>query len=151
MISRRRILTPIDGSPVAVRAENMAISLAKSTRGKIFFVYVIPTDIDEMHVFEEYTVFEVKNWEMNTEEDVEKVKTLLQNALSKSKKAKVKASAKLFRTTKSIREAICKIAEDMNVGLIVIGTRGTSIKKVILGSVAQGVVTHAECPVLIVK
>jgi nucleotide-binding universal stress UspA family protein len=36
--------------------------------------------------------------------------------------------------------------------LIVIGTKGRSgIKKLLLGSVASGVVTYAHCPVMIVK
>ncbi|MGZ5500248.1 MAG: universal stress protein [Nitrososphaeraceae archaeon] len=36
--------------------------------------------------------------------------------------------------------------------LIVIGTRGRSgIKKLLLGSTASGVVTYANCPVLVTK
>jgi len=36
--------------------------------------------------------------------------------------------------------------------LIVIGSKGMSgLKRMLLGSVATGVVTHADCPVLIVK
>ena len=39
-----------------------------------------------------------------------------------------------------------------NVDLIVIGTRGRSgFKKLLLGSVASGVVTYAHCPVMVVK
>ncbi len=151
MIIIKKILTPIDGSPVAVKAEEMAITLAKSTKSKLFFVHVLPTAVFQMPESEENTALEVKNWEKNTEEDVEGAKTLLQNALSKAKKDKVEASVKLFRTTRSTRDAICKIAEEMNVSLIIIGRSGTSIKRVIMGSVAEGVVTHAECSVLVVR
>jgi nucleotide-binding universal stress UspA family protein len=43
-------------------------------------------------------------------------------------------------------------AEEQNINLIVVGTRGRScIKKMLLGSVASGLVTYASCPVLAVK
>jgi nucleotide-binding universal stress UspA family protein len=47
---------------------------------------------------------------------------------------------------------IVGFAEKENVDLIVVGTRGRSgFKKLLLGSVASGVVSYAHCPVLIVK
>jgi nucleotide-binding universal stress UspA family protein len=43
-------------------------------------------------------------------------------------------------------------AEEQNINLIVVGTRGHSgIKKMLLGSIASGLVTYATCPVLVVK
>jgi nucleotide-binding universal stress UspA family protein len=43
-------------------------------------------------------------------------------------------------------------AEKENIDLIVIGTRGRSgFKKLLLGSVASGVVTYAHCSVMVVK
>jgi nucleotide-binding universal stress UspA family protein len=43
-------------------------------------------------------------------------------------------------------------AEKENIDLIVLGTKGRSgFKKLLLGSVASGVVTYAHCPVLVVK
>ncbi len=43
-------------------------------------------------------------------------------------------------------------AEENNIDLIVIGTRGRSgFKRLLLGSVASRVVTYAHCPVLVVK
>jgi nucleotide-binding universal stress UspA family protein len=48
--------------------------------------------------------------------------------------------------------AIVEYAEDKNIDLIVVGSRGMSgFKKLLLGSVASGVVTYAHCPVLVVK
>jgi nucleotide-binding universal stress UspA family protein len=47
---------------------------------------------------------------------------------------------------------IVAFAEKDNVDLIVIGTRGRSgFTKLLLGSVALGVVTYAHCPVKVVK
>jgi nucleotide-binding universal stress UspA family protein len=49
-------------------------------------------------------------------------------------------------------EGIVDYAQEKNLELIVIGTRGRSaFKKMLLGSVASKVVTYAHCPVLVVK
>jgi nucleotide-binding universal stress UspA family protein len=42
--------------------------------------------------------------------------------------------------------------KNKKINLIVIGTRGISgFKKLLIGSVASGVITYAHCPVLVVK
>ena len=52
----------------------------------------------------------------------------------------------------SIVGSIIDYAEKENVDLIVVGTRGrSSIKKLLLGSTALGLVTYASCPVTVVK
>ena len=56
-----------------------------------------------------------------------------------------------MQTTTIVGE-IVDFAERNNIDLIVIGTKGrTGFKKVLLGSVASGVVTYAHCPVLVVR
>ena len=52
----------------------------------------------------------------------------------------------------SIIGAIVEYAERENIDLIVIGSRElTGFRKLLLGSVASGVVTYAHSPVLVVK
>ena len=52
----------------------------------------------------------------------------------------------------SIPHAIVDYAQGNNIDLIVVGTRGRSgLKRVLLGSVASGVVTYSSCPVLVTK
>jgi nucleotide-binding universal stress UspA family protein len=47
---------------------------------------------------------------------------------------------------------IVNYAENNHIDLIVTGSRGrTGFKKVLLGSVASGIVTYAHCPVLVIK
>lgn len=49
-------------------------------------------------------------------------------------------------------EAIVKAAESAGADLIVVGSHGrTGLTKILLGSVAQRVIGHAACPVLVVK
>jgi nucleotide-binding universal stress UspA family protein len=48
--------------------------------------------------------------------------------------------------------AIVRYAEEYNVDLIVVGTRGrSSFTKLLLGSVASPVLTYAHCPVLLIR
>jgi nucleotide-binding universal stress UspA family protein len=52
----------------------------------------------------------------------------------------------------SIYGEIIQYAEKESIDLIVLGTRGKSgVKKLLLGSTASGVVTYANCPVLVTK
>jgi nucleotide-binding universal stress UspA family protein len=49
-------------------------------------------------------------------------------------------------------EAILRVAEIRKVDLIVMGTRGLGqLKGLLLGSQSQKVLTHAQCPVLLVR
>ncbi len=53
---------------------------------------------------------------------------------------------------KSIIGSIIDYATNKDIDLIVIGTRGrTGLKRFLMGSVANGVVQHAHCPVLLVR
>jgi len=52
----------------------------------------------------------------------------------------------------SITGSIVQYAERENIDLIVVGTRRRSgFKRLLLGSTASGVVTHAHCPVMVVR
>ena len=52
----------------------------------------------------------------------------------------------------SVVKEIVEYAEKNKVDMIVVGSRGLAgIKKMLVGSVASGVVTYAHCPVLVAK
>ena len=58
----------------------------------------------------------------------------------------------IFTDAESITGAIIDYASDKSIDLVIIGTKGrTGLKRLLLGSVAQGVVQHAHCPVLLVR
>jgi nucleotide-binding universal stress UspA family protein len=58
----------------------------------------------------------------------------------------------LVTTRSSIESAIVNYAERNRVDLIVIGLAGHSgFKKLVLGSVASGVIKHSHCPVMMIK
>jgi nucleotide-binding universal stress UspA family protein len=58
----------------------------------------------------------------------------------------------IIASTARIAAEIVDYGQQQNVDLIVVGTKGRSgFKRLLLGSVASGVVTYAHCPVLVVK
>jgi nucleotide-binding universal stress UspA family protein len=72
----------------------------------------------------------------------------VQNAASMG----VDLKPELINSTRPVDYVILEFAEEQNVDLIVVGTKGrTGFKKLLLGSTATSVVTYAHCPVLVVK
>jgi nucleotide-binding universal stress UspA family protein len=64
----------------------------------------------------------------------------------------INLSSDVIVPNKSVIAEIVDYAENNNIDLIVIGTRGRSgVRRLLLGSVASGVVTYAHCPVLVIK
>lgn len=59
---------------------------------------------------------------------------------------------KIIEEQTSIVGGIVQFAEDEGVDLIVVGTTGkTALSRLLLGSVAKGVVLYAHSPVLVVR
>ena len=68
------------------------------------------------------------------------------------KSSVVRLSTETFLDVSSAADAIISYAEGNNIDLIIMGTKGrTGLKKIVLGSVASGVISHAKCPVLVVR
>jgi nucleotide-binding universal stress UspA family protein len=79
------------------------------------------------------------------EKHVDKVK-------QKASEENVKVKTDVVIGISSVVKEIIEYAEKNRIDMIIIGSRGLSgIKKMLLGSVASGVVTYAHCPVLVAK
>jgi len=142
----KKILVPVDGSLHSERALEKAIGIAKKFNSKITLLHVYSTNL--VLLPKEYAVPE------STPEIVAISREIGANILAcaeiRTKAEKVQVDTLLERghTVKVIID-LCK---EGKFDLIVIGARGLSkIKEILLGSVSQGVVRHAACPVLIVK
>jgi nucleotide-binding universal stress UspA family protein len=62
------------------------------------------------------------------------------------------AKSDVLQDRPSIVEAILDYSKSEGADLIVTGTRGRGgFKKLLMGSVSSGIVSHAECPVLTVR
>jgi nucleotide-binding universal stress UspA family protein len=138
-----RILTSVDGSEPSINAANYAISAAKVYDAELIALHVIPSD--------------VSLFGPSAPPHLEELKKVAQEYLDKvTQKARtinsgIQVKTKLIASP-SIVGGIVNFAEQEHVNLIIIGTKGKSgIKKLLLGSVASGVVTYAHCPVMVVK
>jgi len=64
----------------------------------------------------------------------------------------VKIETEILMEGKSVVADIIEYSEKQSIDLIVIGTKGkTGLRRLILGSVSQGILAYAHCPVLLVR
>jgi nucleotide-binding universal stress UspA family protein len=69
-----------------------------------------------------------------------------------SDKSGIRFRSETIMAKGSAASTMLEYAEEQNINLIVVDTRGRSgIKKMLLGSIASELVTYAACPVLVVR
>lgn len=145
----KRILVALDGSHTSVLALKEAIHLAKATAGRLQLVNVV-ADLRGSWYTGGYVV----------PRDVERSGATvgadtLERAVATAAMAGVKTDMKLIDNTasgRSIPEAIAEQADAWHADLIVVGTHGRrGLSRMLLGSVAEGVVRVSTKPVLLVR
>ena len=141
-----RILISTDGSESSIRAAEYGINIAKTLGAQLMVVYVIDSVVlDEARTF----------FKAGEQEDVErKLKQAGQGCvnyvLGLAEKEGVKAASSIAKGIPF--EQIVNLAEESNVGLIVMGTHGRrGPDRILIGSVAERVIEYSPCPVLVVK
>jgi nucleotide-binding universal stress UspA family protein len=149
----KKILVGVDGSEKSLEAADYAITLAEKFNNELLLIVnILPI---EPWYHGEYPY----EWgKPEVLEVYEKEKQEMQNILNKIKdkadKVNLNSKADVEMTPRTTNPSIALViySEKNNVDLIVVGTRGrTGFKKMLLGSVASGVVTYAHCPVLVIK
>jgi nucleotide-binding universal stress UspA family protein len=137
-----KMLIAIDGSDGSMDAADYAVSISKEYNAELYALHVIRADVD---IFgpPENSEF-MTRMRNDGEKYLDKVKL-------KANEKNVQIKTEII-STMNISGGIIDYAEDNNIDLIVIGSRGRSeFKKLLLGSVALRIVTYAHCPVLVVK
>jgi nucleotide-binding universal stress UspA family protein len=144
-----KILVAVDGSEESFKAAQYAIALAKKDKSQLIALTVnqipsIPYSVDP-------STFEKLRQQADIESKIffDRISTY---GLDIDSEGLVQLRTEIIDSVLPVHAAIVNYAEKENADLIVIGTRGkTGFKRVLLGSVASGVVTYATCPVLVVK
>lgn len=149
-----RILVAIDGSNESMNAADYAILVAKQYNASLTAISILPQEIRYDYDVEmtdpDMPAAPVKGTVELSRHEVEE--KLFSEIREKAKENNVDLQTDVIVTAGSIVAEIVTYAESKNFNLIIIGTRGkTGLKRMLLGSVASGVVTYAHCPVLVVR
>jgi nucleotide-binding universal stress UspA family protein len=137
----RKILIPTDGSEYTMAAVRKGLSLAR----------LINAEVTALYVIDESTFSGIPPDSLITD-----VYSLLQQEGERAVSAvKEMGEAMGVRVTTKIRSGVPApeiVEEAEEHDLIVMGTLGrTGLDKLLLGSVAERVVRHAPCPVMLIR
>jgi len=130
-----------------MRAAKAAIRIAKDEQAELVVLNVVPATFLLPSAFGS-NVFQ------RHVDDAKEAGTKVETAIVElAKNAGVKDIRCLVESSgSSVVESIIEKAEKERIDLMVIGTRGLGgFKRLLLGSVSTGVVTHAHCNVLVVR
>jgi nucleotide-binding universal stress UspA family protein len=136
---------PVDGSHASLDAANYAIRMAKTLNTSITCIHIVETPPLLKWMNPALVALYFSHAEKYAKKWVGDVEEL-------ARKEKVPMTSEIIIDVQSVPNAIIEYAEKQSIDLIIMGTRGrTGAKGLLLGSVANAVMTHASCPVLIVR
>ena len=141
------ILVAVDGSNASINASNHAIDMAKKLDASLTVLCIVsPATYIDLGYANVGRMKEIESKEKKqAQKEIDKVK-------KKAMESNVTVKTCVVIKYTSVVKEIVDYAEKHKINLIITGSRGmTGFKKMLLGSVASGVVTYAHCPVLIVK
>jgi nucleotide-binding universal stress UspA family protein len=137
-----KILLAVDGSEHGLHASKMAGDLARNMQSESLRIVVafshVPSYLGE------------PNMQIAIDARLKEADQILQTALEAVGKIPGEIHTELIEGSPA--EAIINVAATRNSDVIVMGSRGMgTLEGLLLGSTSQNVVSHAPCPVLIVR
>ena len=142
-----RVLLAIDGSREAAAATRVAVGIANAAGSELHVLFALEAD---PHL--RYLGPEVRDrWEEALEEVKRKARAWVDQQAEQ-----IEAEGGMVEGTHLALgkpdEEIVKVGEELDAGLIVLGSRGLGgINRALMGGVSDSVVRHAHCPVLVVR
>ena len=144
-----RIMLATDGSKLSQKAVKSAIDMASKFNAELVAVKVIPRYV-QTYFEGSFTVADIDvksieaQWAAGAQQVLDKIATS-----AAAKGVIVKTSV---IKSDDISDGLVKAANKMKVDLIVTASHGRKgIKRVLLGSETQNVLTHSEVPVLVLR
>ncbi|MFO7579285.1 universal stress protein [Nitrosomonas halophila] len=142
----QKILVPVDGSPTSNRAVQEAVKLAQ----------LLGSQLELVHVYEDIVYLISKDY-ISYEELQRTVRSCGEKILTEAemlvKEVGLEAETRIIQASKErVAQLLVAEAERWQADLIVIGTHGhTGFSRLLLGSVAEGLVRIAPIPVLLIR
>lgn len=150
----KKILVGVDGSEKSFEAADYAMNLAEKYKSELLLIVNILKIEPWYHGEYPYEWGEPEVLEEVYEKEKQEMQNILNKIKDKADKLNLNSKADVVMTPRTTNPSIALViySERNNIDLIVVGTRGrTGFKKMLLGSVASGIVTYAHCPVLVIK
>ena len=147
----QKILVAVDGSESSLRAADYAIQIAdKEDNTRVILLNILGKSTakqvaSSIIIAPTYGLKEYEQYKREAKKWLDKIS-------KKFEDKGIQTVVEVVGGPLPAASSIVNYAENENVNLIVVGTRGKSgFKKLLLGSVASSVVTHASSNVLVVK
>jgi len=143
--SMRKILVPVDFSSSSNKAFLFAREMVKCWEGELHLVHILDTDFlsGAVHITIEPLDESVAKWKKRAED---KLKAIYHDEEGPELTGEIH-----IRDGKP-HEEILKLADELEVGMIVIGSHGRKgLERAIFGSVAEKVTRMSKTPILVIK
>ena len=142
----KHILVPVDGSSTALVAISKAAGLAKAFGSEVTALYVLDpypfTGVGADFAYGQAQYLSAATAEANAALEAAKQELQAQGVPAKT----------LVGEGHAVHEGIVRVGENVGADLIVMGSHGRrGLEKLVLGSVAQRVLSTAHMPVLVVR
>ena len=144
-----RIMLATDGSKLSQKAVKSAIDMASKFNAELVAVKVIPRYV-QTYFEGSFTVADIDvksieaQWAAGAQQVLDKIATSAAAKGVSVKTAVIKSD--------DIADGLVKAANKMKVDLIVMASHGRKgVKRLLLGSETQNVLTHSEVPVLVLR
>jgi nucleotide-binding universal stress UspA family protein len=146
-----KIVVPIDGSKNSMEAAEYAVKMAEKYGSEVAVVHVVNLD-QNLQLLGIYRLSYPDPIKKKIEESRAETQKWFTEITRTAEQRRVRIKTDVIDSPMSVVAALVNYADEKKADLIVIGTRGRSgIGKMLLGSVASGVVTYASCPIVVVK
>ena len=133
----KRILCPVDFSGFSDAANSYASALAASTGAQVIYFHVAQADAA---------------WGTTAGFDIERETRRLHRELQDIRPGEPDVQSRWVIDWGVPAEKILEYSHENSIDMIVLGTHGrTGINRMVAGSVAETVIRHAECPVLVIR
>ena len=143
-VSYKEILVPFDGSSFAKRAYNKALDIAQVQDSTITVIIIIKKEYPPIVGFSKMQPKLMAAHQKHAKKQIENLKDV-------AEKRNISFHSKIKQGT-SVAKEILDFIKNHRFDLIVMGSHGrTGFKKLVLGSVTNGIIQHARCPVMVTR
>lgn len=141
-MSFQRILVAVDRSPIAAHAAEVGLELGRSLRGEVAFIHAVDPSLG----YAPEGGLPAATLMALAEQDGKRLLAEFRQRTS------FKEPPMEFLPIGNPTTEIVKAAKDWPADVIVIGSHGRGgVTRLLVGSVAEAVMRHAPCPVLVVR